>query len=104
MFVPQTIVRNMLGSKNPFSVVFAAGLSIPLYLCGGNTVPFIHELVNAGMNHGAALAFFIAGPATKISNVTFLSSILGVRGIIFFLTITLSASIAIGYFYGYLIK
>lgn len=102
MFVPQTIVRNMLGSKNPFSVVFAAGLSIPLYLCGGNTVPFIHELVNAGMNHGAALAFFIAGPATKISNITFLSSILGVRGIIFFLTITLSASIAIGYFYGYL--
>jgi len=103
MFIPPSVVEGLLGSGNPFSVVIAAVLSVPLYLCGGNTIPFIHELVNSGMNRGAALTFFIAGPATKISNITFLSSILGVRGISFFLAITLSAAVIMGYWYGFII-
>jgi uncharacterized membrane protein YraQ (UPF0718 family) len=99
-FVPVYAVEKVLGLQNPFSVIIASALSIPLYLCGGNTIPFVHELVNSGMSKGAALAFFIAGPAMKISNITFLSSLLGVRGVTFFLTITLAASIAFGYWYG----
>lgn len=101
VFVPRTLVQHLVGSKNIFSVPIAAALSIPLYICGGNTIPFVHELVNSGMDRGAALAFFIAGPATKISNITFLSSILGVRGVAFFLTITLGAAVLFGYWYGF---
>jgi uncharacterized protein len=101
VLVPKAIVRDLLGSHNPFSVVIATLLSIPLYVCGGNTIPFIHELVNSGMNRGAALAFFIAGPATKISNITFLTSMLGVRGVKFFLMITIGAAYVLGYCYGF---
>jgi uncharacterized membrane protein YraQ (UPF0718 family) len=101
VYVPRTMVQHLVGSKNIFSVPIAAALSIPLYICGGNTIPFVHELVGSGMDRGAALAFFIAGPATKISNITFLSSILGVRGMAFFLTITLGAAVLFGYWYGF---
>ncbi len=101
-FIPQDAIQSLLGSHNPFSVIIATGLSVPFYLCGGNTIPFIHQLVDSGMNQGAALAFFIAGPAAKMSNIAFLSPMLGVRGVMFFLTITISAAVLLGYSYGFI--
>jgi uncharacterized membrane protein YraQ (UPF0718 family) len=99
--VPHQLVVSVLGSQNPFSVVIATGLSVPFYLCAGNTIPFIHELVNAGMNQGAALAFFIAGPAAKISNIAILSPVLGARGVLFFLSLSVGSAVLFGYLYGF---
>jgi uncharacterized membrane protein YraQ (UPF0718 family) len=99
VFISPEFIKQLLGSQNRFSILIATLMSIPLYLCGGNTIPFIHELVKSGMTQGAALAFFIAGPATKISNISFLTSILGIRGVVYFLTLTIGASLLFGYWY-----
>jgi uncharacterized membrane protein YraQ (UPF0718 family) len=51
-------------------------LGIPLYACGGGTIPLIHALMGKGMSTGAALAFFIVGPATRIAPLVALSTII----------------------------
>jgi hypothetical protein len=65
-FIPQDWIVRTLGGSN-FSVLLAAAMGLPLYMCGGGAVPLIWQLMRMGMDQGAALAFFIAGPATRIA-------------------------------------
>ena len=65
-FIPQDWIVRTLGGSN-YSVLLAASMGLPLYMCGGGAVPLIWQLMRMGMDQGAALAFFIAGPATRIA-------------------------------------
>jgi len=65
-FIPQDWIVRTLGGNN-FSILLAAAMGLPLYMCGGGAVPLIWQLMYMGMDKGAALAFFIAGPATRIA-------------------------------------
>jgi len=65
-FIPQDWIVRTLGGSN-FSVLLAAAMGLPLYMCGGGAIPLIWQLMQMGMDKGAALAFFIAGPATRIA-------------------------------------
>ncbi len=58
-----------------FAVPLAALLGVPLYACGGGTIPLISSLMMSGMAKGSALAFFIVGPATRITPLMALLSI-----------------------------
>lgn len=102
VFIPKTWINQLLGANNPFSVLAAAALSIPLYICGGNTIPFIKSLMTSGMSDGAALSYFIAGPATKISNLAALASILGTRGVAVFVALSVGLAVIFGYIYNML--
>jgi len=62
-------------------VLFATTLSIPLYACGGGVIPLINAWLHAGMGRGDALAFMLAGPATKINSLSAVKMIL--RGRVF---------------------
>lgn len=54
-------------------------LGIPLYVCGGGAVPLLLTWMEEGMSSGAVLAFLIAGPATKVTNLTALKAVFGSR-------------------------
>ncbi len=68
MYVPGSFVENMFGS-NGFGVLMAATIGVPLYVCGGGTIPLLGEWLNKGMSLGAATSFMITGPSTKITNL-----------------------------------
>ena len=52
-----------------------------------------------GMGQGAALAFFITGPATKISTIVSLNAVLRRKTAVVYLAVTLIGGILFGYCY-----
>lgn len=57
----------------------AATIGVPLYACGGGTIPLLQQWLVSGMSMGSAAAFMITGPATKITNLGALKIVLGIR-------------------------
>ena len=55
----------------------AATIGVPLYACGGGTIPLLQEWLLSGMSMGSAAAFMITGPATKITNLGALKIAMG---------------------------
>jgi uncharacterized membrane protein YraQ (UPF0718 family) len=98
-YVPtDAIVRYMGGSKT--SVLIATAMSIPLYVCGGGAIPLVAQFLNMGMNKGAALAFFLVGPATRIAPmVTVLVLVRKKIFLVYFLVILLGG-MGLGLVYG----
>ena len=69
-YVPSEWVSALFGARRGLGVLFATTLSIPLYVCGGGTIPLIRAWIHAGMGPGDAMAFMLAGPALKINNLS----------------------------------
>ena len=72
-------------SNRAFGVLMGATIGVPLYMCGGGTIPLLMVWLEEGMSYGAATAFMITGPATKITNLGALKIILGMRHFVFYL-------------------
>ncbi len=80
-YVPADKFAALFGEANEgFGVLMAATIGVPLYACGGGTIPLIREWLMMGMSMGSASAFMITGPATKITNLGALKIVLGNAG------------------------
>ena len=84
MYVPQETFANLFSNKG-FGVLMAATLGVPVYVCGGGTIPLLEEWLHRGMSMGAGTAFMITGPATKITNLGALKIVLGIKHFIYYL-------------------
>jgi uncharacterized protein len=78
-YVPADLVSHLFGRQRGFGVLMAAALGVPAYVCGGGTIPLLIEWLDSGMSMGAAAAFMITGPATKITNLGAVKIVLGTR-------------------------
>lgn len=88
--VPADFVSNLFGKNNGFGVLMAATIGVPLYMCGGGTIPLLQEWLWEGMSMGSAAAFMITGPATKITNLGAMKIVLGwKRFLLYFLYVIL---------------
>jgi uncharacterized membrane protein YraQ (UPF0718 family) len=76
VFVPGRWIAMAFQPGKWASVALAAVMGVPLYACGGGAIPLIRKLIDQGMSEGAALAFFIAGPATRITPLLALGAVL----------------------------
>jgi uncharacterized membrane protein YraQ (UPF0718 family) len=76
-YVPQDAFANLFGDRRGFGVLMAATIGVPLYACGGGTIPLLMDWLRGGMSMGAATSFMITGPATKITNLGALKIVLG---------------------------
>ncbi|MCD6335903.1 MAG: permease, partial [Candidatus Latescibacteria bacterium] len=92
-------VLALVGAGNRYSILVSVALGIPLYACGGGSVPIIEILVRMGMTQGAALAFFVAGPATKFSTILTLNAVVKKRVTAFYLIVMLLGAAILGYVY-----
>ncbi|RLC71393.1 MAG: hypothetical protein DRJ03_29085 [Chloroflexi bacterium] len=80
--VPPVWTSSLLGVGRWYGVLLAGVLGIPLYACGGGAAPVIAGLLDQGMSPGAALAFFLAGPATRLTSLAALGALLNRRALI----------------------
>lgn len=78
-YVPASLVAGLFGRHRGFGVLMAAALGVPVYVCGGGTIPLIMEWLDNGMSLGAAAAFMITGPATKVTNLSAVKTVLGAK-------------------------
>ena len=76
-YVPAESFARLFGRKNGFGVLMAATIGVPLYACGGGTIPLLIQWLADGMSMASASAFMITGPATKITNLGALKIVLG---------------------------
>jgi len=85
-YVPQEWIANLFGvGSGGFGVLMAATLGIPLYVCGGGTIPLLVEWLHNGMSTGSAVSFMLSGPATKITNLSALKSVFSMRHFFYYL-------------------
>lgn len=85
MYIPQEWFASIFGNNEGFGVLMAATLGVPVYVCGGGTIPLLNEWLHSGMSMGAGTAFMITGPATKITNLGALKIVLGIKHFIVYL-------------------
>ncbi len=84
-YVPTDAFVKLFGSNEGFGVLMAATIGVPLYMCGGGTIPLIQQWLYDGMSMGSAAAFMLTGPATKITNLGAVKIVLGIRQFIIYL-------------------
>ncbi|MCL2806451.1 MAG: permease [Treponema sp.] len=95
-YIPPDWISGMFGAKRGLGVLFAATLSIPLYACGGGTIPLINSWLHAGMGTGDALAFMFAGPALKINNLSAVKMIFSAKHFFIYITYSLIFAVLCG--------
>lgn len=78
-YVPADVIRFMFGNNEAWGVLMAATVGVPLYACGGGTIPLLQAWMADGMSMGSAAAFMVTGPATKITNLGAVKIVLGMK-------------------------
>ena len=78
-YIPEDMIISLFGGNRAFGTFMAATLGVPLYVCGGGTIPLLQGWLASGMSLGTATAFMITGPAMKITNLGALKIVLGAK-------------------------
>ena len=95
-YIPSQWVVGLFGYNQGLGALMAAALGVPLYTCEGGTIPLISAWLGEGMSKGSAMAFMIAGPATKLTNLGAVKIVLGMRNFILYLFFSVLMSTAFG--------
>ncbi len=78
-YIDAEIFASIFGGNRGLGVLLAASIGVPIYICGGGTIPLLLSWLEVGMSYGAATSFMLTGPATKITNLGALKIILGIK-------------------------
>lgn len=95
-YVPSEAISKLFGKNEGFGVLMAATIGVPLYVCGGGTIPLLLDWLNKGMTVGSAASFMITGPATKITNLGALKIVLGLRRFLMYILFVVIFSLITG--------
>lgn len=95
-YVPQNVMAGIFGGNEAWGVLMAATIGVPLYACGGGTIPLLREWLFRGMSLGSAAAFMITGPATKITNLGALKITMGWKKFALYLAFVMAFSFLSG--------
>lgn len=95
-YVPAEGFAELFGDNKGFGVLMAATIGVPLYACGGGTIPLLQQWLSSGMSMGSASAFMITDPATKITNLGALKIVLGIRHFLLYLLFVMLFSFVTG--------
>ena len=100
-YVPADVMTALFGGNEALGVLMAATIGVPLYACGGGTIPLLQQWLWDGMSVGSAASFMLTGPATKIANLGALKIVLGIRRfalyIVFVILFSLFAGLSINF-------
>lgn len=102
-YVPAEAMSALFGGNEAFGVLMAATVGVPLYACGGGTIPLLQTWLADGMSMGAAAAFMVTGPATKITNLGAVKIVLGMRRFLLYLVFILMYAFMSGILINFLI-
>lgn len=97
-YVPEDLMTKIFAKNEAWGVLMAATIGVPLYVCGGGTVPLLQEWLYNGMSVGSAAAFMITGPATKITNLGALKTSLGIKHFTLYILFVFLFSLLTGIF------
>ncbi len=94
--LPLSLLFGKVDTSSPLGILTAALVGIPVYACGGGTIPLIASLMEQGMSLGSALAFLTVGPATRITSLAAIATIFRKRFLAVYVIALLIFSVAAG--------
>jgi hypothetical protein len=101
-YAPIDFVVKYAGPGNPFAVIIAVLIAIPLYSNAAGTIPIVQALVGKGMPMGTALAFMMAVVAISTPEMIILRKVIKPKLIAIFAGIITVAIIVIGYLFNFI--
>jgi uncharacterized membrane protein YraQ (UPF0718 family) len=103
-YVPPDAFGKLFGSNRGFGVLMSATIGVPLYVCGGGTIPLLQQWLASGMTMGSATSFMLTGPATKITNLGAVKIVLGIKHFVFYLLFTILFALSSGLIIDYIFR
>jgi uncharacterized membrane protein YraQ (UPF0718 family) len=98
-YVPMDFVLKYAGPGNPFAVIVAVLIGVPLYSNAAGTIPIIQALVEKGLPMGTALAFMMSIVAISTPEMIILRKVIKLKLIAIFAGIVTVAIIIVGYLF-----
>lgn len=101
LYVPTGWIAGLLGRQNPWAILTAAFLGVPVYTSNLAALPMVSGLLKQGMNPAAALAFLIAGPTTTLPAMSAVWGLTSRRVFALYVAFSLVGAVALGYLYSW---
>jgi hypothetical protein len=96
-WIPQSFIEKILGQNNPFSVLIATFVGIPIYADIFGTIPIAEALVAKGVGIGTVLAFMMGVTTLSLPSLTMLSKVVKPKLLGTFIVIVTIGILIIGY-------
>ena len=98
-WIPESWIDTVLGSNNPFGVVLAALLGVPMYADIFGTIPVAEALLYKGANLGTVLSFMMAVTTLSLPSMIMLRKAVKPRLLGLFVAICTIGIIIVGYLF-----
>jgi hypothetical protein len=98
-WIPQSIIENVVGNNNPFAVLLATAVGIPMYADIFGTLPIAEALFGKGVGIGTVLSFMMAVTALSLPSLIMLSKVVKPKLLAIFVAIVATGIIIIGYLF-----
>ncbi len=98
-YIPTDFVVKYAGRDNPFAVLVAVLIGIPLYSNAAGMIPVVQALVGKGMAMGTVLAFMMSVTAISFPEAVILKNVLKMRLIYTFFGIVAVGIVIVGYLF-----
>ncbi|MDR1537503.1 MAG: permease [Clostridiales bacterium] len=103
-YVPADAMTRLFAGNEAWGVLMAATIGVPLYACGGGTIPLLQSWLWEGMSMGSAAAFMLTGPATKITNLGAMKIVLGTRNFALYIFFNMAFALVCGLVLNVIVK
>ena len=98
-WIPQELIEAVLGSDNPFGVILATSVGIPMYADIFGTIPVAEALLSKGAQLGTVLAFMMAVTTLSLPSMIMLRKAVKPRLLAVFFAICTVGIIVVGYLF-----
>jgi uncharacterized membrane protein YraQ (UPF0718 family) len=96
-WIPQEWIRAVLGGRNPFGVILAAILGIPMYADIFSIIPIAEALLSKGALLGTILSFMMAVTTLSLPSLIMLKKVIKTKLLATFILICTVGIIIVGY-------
>lgn len=98
-WIPEEWIQTVLGENNPFSVIIATVVGIPMYADIFGTIPIAEALFAKGVGIGTVLSFMMGVTALSLPSMIMIKKAIKPRLLIMFVCIVTVGIVTIGYFF-----
>ena len=98
-WLPQEWIERVLGTENPFSVILASVIGIPMYADIFGTIPIAEALYWKGVGIGTVLSFMMSVTALSLPSMIILKKVVKLKLLLVFVGIVAFGIILMGYLF-----
>lgn len=98
-WIPQPVIERIIGDNNPFAVILATAVGIPIYADIFGTIPIAEALVGKGVNIGTVLSFMMGVTTLSLPSLIMLKQVVKPKLLALFTAIVSIGIIIIGYLF-----